>query len=75
MINISVNKKEDNIQAINDMPTGTVFIREDTPFILGDEQDRDGDYWATRLRDGIMIPLPRNEKYLVVSSVTMEVTL
>lgn len=75
MININVQKKEDNIQAINDMATGTVFIREDTPFILGDEQDLDGDYWATRLSDGIMIPIPRHEKYLVVSSVTMEVVL
>lgn len=75
MININVQKKEENIQSINDMATGSVFMRENMPFILGDEQDRDGDYWATRLRDGVMIPIPRHEKYLVVSSVTMEVVL
>ena len=73
MIQVNINKKEQNIQSVNDMPTGSVFLRESDAFILGDEQDRDGDYWATRLKDGIMIPIPRNEKYLVVSGVTMEV--
>ncbi len=75
MININVQKKEDNIKSVNEMPAGSVFMREGVPFILGDEKDCDGDYWATRLRDGVMIPIPRREQYLVVSSVTMEVVL
>ncbi len=75
MIQVDIKKKEENFQSVNDMDTGSVFIRESDAFILGDEQDRDGDYWATRLKDGIMVPIPRYEKYLVVSSVNLEVIL